>query len=155
MFSKLLRSFVAVLAMSSIVGCAAQPPALLPEGVIGGTGHDRVIPIEGRAGTDVMSALQFPVPTMCAGRVIQLRAEYRTEHIRGGTQSYHGIHFDYELRANNQTTWAPDWQADPSPHWTTVTRTWAMPANMRFAAVRVGLQGVNGTMYVRNLVINC
>lgn len=158
MFQSIFRSLALLLAVLSILsGCAAthQQTGLLPQGVIGGTNHDQVVKIDGLMNSNTLVGMRFVVPSMCAGRVVQLRAEYRTENIRGGVYPYHGIHFDYELRADGQTSYPPDWQTDPSPSWTSVTRTWAMPVNMRIAGVRVGLQGVAGTMYVRNLLVNC
>lgn len=157
MLAKFFRFFAAALATFALLsGCAVyQPISTFPTGILYRMSPGYIATIEGRAGSNDVIGLKVRVPLYCAGKIINLSAEYRTSAIYGGTSTFHGIHFDYELVASGHDPWPHDWQAAPSPEWRPITRQWFMPANMAAAWIRVGFQGVSGTMHLRNLVISC
>lgn len=148
-----LRWVALLAALLLATGCAAQRPQLAP-GLAYRSVPGAVEELNGRAGTDVMSVRTFDV-TACAGRVVNLHAWFMTKGLGGGRESYHGVHFDYEIRAGGRTSWAPDWQEDPATVWTEVKRSWVMPHNMTYGQVRMGLQGVYGTLYLRDFSVSC
>lgn len=118
-------------------------------------GSDNTFIITGRSDTDILSTIIYIVPVReCAGRNINVTAEFRTQGIRGGSQPYHGVHFDYEKRAGGETSWPGNWEESPSDKWQFVSRDFSFPPNLERAEIRVGLQGVAGTMWVRNLQIS-
>lgn len=155
MFEKFFRFLVAALALFSVVGCVVTPTAQVPPNFIGQMPPGYTATIEGHAGSNAVIGPKFRVPHYCAGRLVNLSAEYRTSQLYGATRVYHGIHFDYELVAPGSDPWPADWQASPSPEWQRITRQWFMPSNMGSAWIRVGPQGVGGTVWVRNLLIVC
>jgi hypothetical protein len=113
-----------------------------------------LVAIEGNAGNEPISAVNYQVPLACAGKMVMLAAEFRTQDIGTGSKPYHGVHFDYEIRIGGKTSWSNDWEEEPSSEWKLVTRTWEFPTNMERATIRIGLQGVNGRMEVRKIRIS-
>lgn len=145
-FFSSIAAFLAALFLT--VGCAAQPPTTL------GSSSGVQVMI-GRHGDDNMYQPRlYRLPPHCAGRTVELRAWYRTEGIIGGTKTYHGIHFDYEVFVTGGAPTHPgDWKAEPSTDWQMITRSWDIPADMRSGFVRIGLQGVDGRLYVRDVTV--
>jgi hypothetical protein len=107
--------------------------------------------ITGKSGGDDFPGLRLVIPSTCAGKKFTLTADYKATEVKGGSKSYHGIHFDYEMMAGGVQKWAPDWRAAPSDEFRSVKREWIFPPNMTEAVVRIGLQGVDGELVVKNL----
>lgn len=147
MIKQFLSSFLAVLALFHVAGCAAGSPPM----TLGDSSGTYVI--TGRHGDDNMYQPRlYRLPPSCAGRSVELRAVYRTESITDGTKNYHGIHFDYEVFvAGGSPTYPSDWRAEPSHEWQVIERSWDVPADMRSGYVRIGLQGVSGRLYVHSI----
>jgi hypothetical protein len=156
MFSKLFSfRLMTTLATVFFFGACTMLPPPQPTGILYQMMPGYTATIQGRAGNEKVIGIQVRVPQYCAGRLINLRAEYRTGQIYGATRIYHGIHFDYELAADGHNPWPEDWQASPSSEWRPIVRQWFMPFDMRSAWIRVGLQSVGGSMWVRDLIITC
>lgn len=106
--------------------------------------------ITGTAGGDDFPGLRLR-PENCAGKKFTLTAEYKATGITGGTKSYHGVHFDYEMMAGGTQKWASDWRTGPTDEFRPIKREWVFPPNMTDVTVRIGLQGVDGELVVKNL----
>lgn len=146
----LLSLMAVAMVFLSLSGCAAAPSV---PGRIGDSPDTYAL--TGFAGEDNMFRPRlYRLPPSCAGRTVELRAEYRTEGIRGGTRSYHGIHFDYEVYVSSGAPMYPsDWKVEPSAEWQSISKSWDIPAGMRSGYVRIGLQGVDGRLYVRGITV--
>ncbi len=140
---------VAIWVALHVTGCAAGSPS----GSIGDSSGTYVL--MGRYSDDnLYQPRLYRLPSSCAGRTVELRAVYRTEGVSEGTKSYHGIHFDYEVfAARGVPVYPSDWKAEPSSDWQVIVRSWDIPADMRSGHVRIGLQGVDGRLYVRQISV--
>ncbi len=106
--------------------------------------------ITGASGGDEFPGLRL-VPQNCAGKKFTLSAEYKAMGVKGGSKSYHGVHFDYEMMAGGSQKWASDWRAGPTDEFRAIKREWIFPPNMSDVVVRIGLQGVDGELIIKNL----
>ncbi|TXH01793.1 MAG: hypothetical protein E6R05_05060 [Candidatus Moraniibacteriota bacterium] len=152
MFQQIFVRAMAFLALvASLTACAGPSIGPMPRSIAPGY----VYALTGRYGDDnFYRPLLYRIPARCAGRTIELQAWYRTEGITAGVRTYHGIHFDYEVFATGGApVYPPDWRAEPSYEWQPINRTWNIPADMRSGHVRIGLQGVSGVLYVRDIQV--
>jgi hypothetical protein len=147
----LSKSVVSGLVLAAVFAAEAQTTSYSGGAARSAPG---LVTIQGSAGREAISAVKYQLPPACAGKTVMLAAEFRTRDISGGTKSYHGVHFDYEIVIDGKTSWSGDWEEAPSADWSTVTRTWDLPANMTRATLRIGLQGVDGHMEVRNIRVS-
>lgn len=106
--------------------------------------------ITGASGGDEFPGLRL-TPQNCAGKKLTVTAEYKATGVKGGSKSYHGVHFDYEMMAGGTQKWAPDWRAGPTDEFRAIKREWIFPPNMTDVTVRIGLQGVDGELVIKNL----
>jgi len=155
----MLRSFIrATLALSiaALAACASVPAS--PWNTMGAVNRlaDGQFELYGLARSNDFSAVTYVVPSTCYGRELTLSAEYRTPNgISQGTLPFHGLHVDYELRRQGMTSHPTDYLTDASPNWRTVSRSWMIPVDASRVIARVGLQGVDGKMEVKNLRVSC
>ncbi len=141
--------FLALLAALFSVNATAQVVWKMEGGDVTKNGDTYVI--RGQSGGDDFPRLIYVLPASCAGKKFTLSAEYKATGVKGGTASYHGPHFDFEIMAGGKQKWAPDFKQGSSDEFRSVKREWVFPPNMTDGAVRIGLQGVDGEMHVKNL----
>jgi len=146
---KVVSYSLVILAILAHVSVFAQSSAWQTEGTVKKT--DGMYVITGQSGGDDFPGLRLTIPASCAGKKFTLSAEYQAKGIKGGGKAYHGVHFDYEMMAGGKQQWAPDWRTGPVDEFRAIKREWIFPPNMSEATVRIGLQGVDGELVIKNL----